>query len=153
MSLPAPAKYLADWFVRYTKNRDLTFRKISSIKEEGNKVIVEQKDGKKIHYLAEPFPEDFGKLADSIKEDHKGIVVYNTLDNFESMIKVWKKLAGIPNLTIYFVNPFSKLEKKWIVRPYIHAKISDAESLEQGLNSMYIMVEPISKEDAEKLTS
>lgn len=153
MSLPAPTKYLAEWFVRYTKNRDLTFRKISSIKEEGNSVFVEQKDGKRIHNIVEPFPEDFGKLADSIKEENKGIVVYNTLDNFENMVKAWKKLAEMSGLTIYFVNPFSKLEKKWILRPHIHARISDAESLEQGLNSMYIMVEPISREEAEKLTS
>ena len=152
MSLPAPTKYLADWFVRYTKNRDLHFKKIASIKEEGNRIIVEQKDGKKILYYVEPFPEDFGKLAESIKEEEKGIIVYNSKENFDNMLKAWKKLAAMPGLTIYLVNPFSKLEKRWIISPHIHAKISDAASLKQGLNSMYIMVDPISAEELKELT-
>jgi hypothetical protein len=152
MSLPSPTKYLLDWFVRYIKNRDLAFRKISSVKEEGNKVIVENKDGKKIHYYVEPFPEDFGKLAAGMKEESKGLVIYNTPENFENMIKAWKKLASVPDLTIYFVNPFSKIERRWIIRPHVHDKISDADSLKEGLNSMYIMVSPISKPEVEELT-
>ena len=130
MSLPPPTRYLADWFVRYTKNRDLMFRKISEIKEEGNKIVVEEKTGKKTVYYAEPFPEDFAKLTEGIKDEHKGLLVYNTQDNFESMIKDWKKLAAVQNLVIYFVNPFSKIEKKWIINPHIHSKISEAAALE-----------------------
>lgn len=150
--LPRPTKYLAEWFVRYMKNRDLLFKKISSIKEEDGKIVVEQKDGKKVNYYIAPFPEDFGSLAEGMKEEHKGIIVYNSKENFDNMMKAWKILSGIPDLTIYFVNPFSKIEKKWIVRPHIHNKISDAASLKQGLNSMYIMVEPITKAEIEELT-
>ena len=152
MSLPHPTKYLADWFARFIKNKDVFFKKISNIKEEGNKVIVEQKDGIVIHYYVEPFPEDFGAIVSGMQEENKGLVVYNSDDNFEKMIKAWKTLAEVKNLTIYFVNPFSKLEKKWIIRPDIHNRISDAASLKQGLNSMYIMVTPISKEEVEELT-
>jgi hypothetical protein len=151
MELPKQTKYLAEWFVRYTKNRDLLFRKIADIKEEGDKIIITQKDGNVTHYYVEPFPDDFEKLA-GMPEANKGIVVYNSKDNFDSMMKSWKKLSETKNLTIYFVNPFSKLEKRWIVNPNIHSKISDKQSLETGLNSMYIMVDPITRQEAEQLT-
>lgn len=152
MGLPKATAYLVEWFVRYTKNRDLLFRKISEIKEEGENVLVKQKDGKTLLYHVQPFPDDFGKLAESIQEEQKGIVVYNSKENFDSMMKEWKRLSGIKGLTIYFVNPFSKLEKRWIISPNIHSKISDAQSLKEGLNSMYLMVDPISKEEVEELT-
>jgi hypothetical protein len=152
MALPHPTKYLLDWFVRYTKNRDLVFRKISEIKEEGNKAIVKQKDGKEVHHYVEPFLEDAAELVKGIKEEHTGLVVYNTRENFEAVVNAWKELSGVRGLTVYFVNPFSKLEKRWIVNPHVHSKISEAEALEEGLNSMYVMVEPITKEDIKTLT-
>jgi Lhr-like helicase len=152
MELDKATKYLLDWFVRYTKNRDLVFRKISEIKEEGNKAIVVQKDGKSIHYYAVPFPEDLEKIAAGMKEEHKGLIVYNTRENFEKLVKAWKKLSETKNLTIYFVNPFSKLDKKWIINPHVHHSISDSASLKQGLESMYVMVEPTTKEEVEQLT-
>lgn len=153
MDLPPTAKYLLDWFVRYVKNRDLAFRRIADVVEEGNKVIIKQKDGKYIHYYVEPFPDDLSALADSIKEEHCGIVMYNCEKNFSSMLSAWKKLSAMPGLTVYFINPFSKLDKRWIIRPHVHAKISDAESLEQGLRSMFVMVNPISEKEAEQLTN
>ncbi|MBN1544572.1 hypothetical protein JW898_03870 [Candidatus Woesearchaeota archaeon] len=152
MGLPKTTAYLVEWFVRYTKNRDLLFRKISEIKEEDDKVLVKQKDGKTLLYYIQPFPCEFAKLAESIQQDQKGLVVYNSRENFENMMKEWKSLTEIRGLTIYFVNPFSKLEKRWIISPNIHSKISDAQSLKEGLNSMYLMVDPISKEEVEELT-
>jgi hypothetical protein len=151
MELSKPAKYLADWFVRYTKNRDLLFKKISDIKEDGNKVIITQKDGSVIHYYVEPFPDDFEKLA-AMPEEQKGIVLYNSKDNFDRMMKAWKRLSETKGLTIYFVNPFSKLDKRWIINPHVHNKISDKASLEMGLNSMFILVDPISQQEVEQLT-
>jgi hypothetical protein len=152
MTLTKPAKYLLEWFVRYTKNRDLVFRKIKDIKEQDNKAIVEQKDGRKITYYIEPFPADIEKLAAGMKEKETGIVMYNTPGNFDKAYKAWKKLAAVQGLTLYFVNPFSKIEKRWIVNPYIHGKISEAEALKEGLHSMYVLVEPISEAEIAELT-
>ncbi|MBW2964558.1 hypothetical protein KY363_03790 [Candidatus Woesearchaeota archaeon] len=152
MGITPSTKYLMDWFVRYMKNRDLVFRKISEITEEENKVIVHQKDGKQIHNYVEPFPEDVLATVKAIPEQEKGLVMFNSAENFSSMMKSWKELAEINNLSIYFVNPFSKLDKRWIVKPYIHGRVSDAASLKEGLNSMYLMVETISRKEAEELT-
>ncbi len=150
--IPQATKYLADWFARYTKNRDLLFKKIVNIREEENKVIVENKDGKTTYYYVEPFPQDIVKLAEEIKEENKGIVLYNSKSNFDIMIKAWTKLVTIKNLSIYFVNPFSKQEKRWVINPHVHHKISDSESLELGLNSMFIMVDAITEKEVEELT-
>lgn len=151
MELSKPTKYLADWFVRYTKNRDLLFKKISEVKEEGCKIIITQKDGSVVHYYVEPFPDDFEKLAE-MPEEQKGIVVYNSKDNFDRMMNAWKKLSETKGLTIYLVNPFSKLDKRWIINPHVHNKISDKVSLAMGLNSMFILVDPISRQEVEQLT-
>ncbi|MBW2967457.1 hypothetical protein KY362_03140 [Candidatus Woesearchaeota archaeon] len=153
MALSHPAKYLMDWFSRYIKNRDLVFRKIAAVKEEENKVVVEQKDGRVVHNYIEPFPEDFAALAAGMPEEHKGIVVYHSKQNFDGIVKAWDKLAGVKNLTIYCINPFSKLDKKWIINPRTHALVSDPESLKEGLKAMFETVDPISKEEVEKLTA
>ena len=146
-------KYLADWFVRYIKNRDVTFRKISEIHEDEDLVTVSEKSGKKTIYKVIPFPDDFTAVAIAIEEEHKGIIVYNSRENFDKLISSWKKLIKMPSLVIYFINPFSKLDKRWIIRPSVHARISDEESLEQGLTSMFQMVGQISKKEIEQLTS
>ncbi len=152
MSPPPPTQYLADWFERYIKNRDLIFRKIEEVKNQGDKVIVKEKSGKETHYYSEPFPEDLAKTADSIKEKECGILLYNTKDNFDKILKAWETLAKKPGLTIIFINPFSKIEKRWIIRPYTHNRITEPSALEQGLNSMYIMVDPTTKPEIEELT-
>ncbi|MFH1668904.1 MAG: hypothetical protein ABIA62_03175 [Candidatus Woesearchaeota archaeon] len=150
--MTSPAKYLTEWFVRYTKNRDLMFRKISEVKEDGDMISVVQKDGKIFNYCSAPFPEDMVKVAECIDGETKGILVYNTQSNFDLMMKSWKALSNIKGLTIYFINPFSKLDKRWAINPYTHSRISDAESLDQGLNSMYMMVEPTTRSQVEELT-
>lgn len=150
--MTSPAEYLKDWFVRYTRNRDLVFRKISEIKEEGDRITVVQKDGRKIEFLAVPFPQDMVKSAEGIGGDIRGILVYNTRENFDLMMRSWKGLSEMRGLTIYFINPFSKLEKRWAISPYTHSRISDAGSLDQGLNSMYLMVEPTTQAQIEELT-
>lgn len=154
MSIPLPpqTRYLSDWFVRYTKNRDLAFRKIADIKEEENKVTVQHKDGKKQEFVIEPFPAEFSKVAEAIKEEHKGIVVYNTQKNFDMLIGEWKRISTIKNLAIYFVNPFSKTEKRWIINPYTHSLVSDASNLKQGLSSMFVMVDAITQDEVAELT-
>jgi len=152
MTVSHPTKYLSEWFIRYSKNRDLAFRKIASIREEENKVFVEQKDGKVIEYAIEPFPADVYTITQSISSQNKGLVVYNTQENLDVLLKSWKNLISMNDLTIYFVNPFSKTDKRWIINPRTHSLISDSASLKQGLMSMYMTVDPTTKEEIEKLT-
>lgn len=145
-----------DWFSRYLKNRDLVFRKIAKLTEEDDRVITEMKDGKKTVYLVDPFPEDIVKSADFNPGEGaamKGLVIYHTKENFDNIVKSWDTLAGITGLTIFSLNPYSTLDKKWIINPRTHALVSDADSLKEGLKAMFETVEPITREKIEKITS
>lgn len=145
------AAYLSDWFIRYLKNRDLAFRRIKDIKKEDDKVVVHE--SKTVHYYIIPFIEDFSKHLKSMTEDHLGIVTYNTEAAFRSLVSSWDSLVQKRSLVIYFINPFSKTEKKWIIRPRTHNLISDSSSLEAGLNALYENVEPVDKDELLKILS
>jgi hypothetical protein len=58
-------------------------------------------------------------------------------------LKNWSKLITIPKLSVYFVNPFSETDKRWIIFPYTHHQISEQESLSNGLRSLFESVDPI----------
>ena len=147
------ALYLSDWFSRYIKNRDLAFRKIEDIKQEPGKLIVYQTDGKIIHYYIIPFIEDFKKHLTDMKEQDLGIITYNTPSAFNSLIKEWKNIIEKPSLVIYFINPFGKEEKKWILRPRTHHLISDQDSLKEGLRAIYETVDPVDPKEISKIIS
>jgi hypothetical protein len=145
-----PTKYLAEWLERYLKNRDLAFRKIISTSIQNDRVIVQGKD-KNVTYISAPFINDFETaVAPLLNEKHKGIAVFNTKTNLQALIKSWKKLSTIDNLTIYFVNPFSIQDKKWVINPKTHQMISDEASLKEGINSMFLTVDEITEEEAQR---
>jgi len=134
------AVYLKDWFVRFLKNRDLAFRRIIGIEEKDDLIIVKE-SAKETVYKVVPFITDF-EVDDSVQ----GLITYNTMPAFKALKASWKKLITHPNLVIYFINPFSKTDKKWIIRPRTHHFISDAESLWTGLDSLSGNVEFITKD-------
>lgn len=69
-----------------------------------------------------------------------GLVVLNTNNNFLMLVDNWKELIRFSFLTFYFVNPFSRLDEKWVINPHVHSKICDDNSLKTGLKSMFRMV-------------
>lgn len=142
-----PTNYLAEWLDRYLRNRDLAFRKILNINTKDNLIIVEGKD-KKTTYLILPFVEEFDSALEPIlTEQYKGVAVFNTVENLSALLKAWKKLSTIDHLMIYFVNPFSTQEKKWVINPKTHQLISDDASLKEGINSLFLTVDETSKEE------
>ena len=70
------------------------------------------------------------------------IITLNTKDNLSKIIENWSNLIEHQNLCIYFVNPASQLETKWVVCPYTHNKITEKASLKSGLETLFSMVEP-----------
>ena len=139
--------YLAEWLVRYLKNKDIFFKRIKGITQEESIIKIEYKDRSvEVHVLG--FDSDPCELTKSFDPDkNHGLALYNTEDNLKLILSCWKELAKIKGLIVYFVNPFSKLDKQWIIYPHTHDKISDAESLEMGLRSMFSGVEPTTKKE------
>ena len=143
MTTQDPTQYLAAWLVRYLKNRDLAFRKIVTISTTENQVLVQEKD-KNIAYLILPSVDDFEPLLQNLASQvHKGIVVYNTAKNLAALLRSWKKLTSIDHLTIFFVNPFSLQEKRWIIQPKTHHLICDEENLKEVVQSLFGTVDEV----------
>ena len=143
--------FLLEWAVNYVKNKDLLTKNIESI-EKNKEGFVAKFKNKKQFFIIEPFIEEINGMINKMdKEEYFSFVVFNTKENFKVFVDNWNRLTVFKKLSIYFVNPFSQLDKKWIICPYTHHKVGDKSSLELGLKTMFETVESISKEELDKL--
>jgi len=143
-------KFLREWTVSYVKHRDMISKNIINIKQEQDKVVVELKDKEQV-FLIRPIIND-SVIQEINKDENIGIVTLNSKENFDFLIKNWNKLIKFEKLTIFFINPFSELDTKWFVSPYVHDRICDNDSLKLGLKTMFETVETITeKEILEKI--
>ena len=138
-------KFLREWAVSYVNHRDMLTKNIINIKEEQDKVIVKFKDKEQI-FLIRPTADD--SVIQGINKDKNiGIIMLNSKENLDFLMNKWNKLIKFDKLTIFFVNPFSELEKKWFISPYVHNKICDKDSLKLGLKTMFETVESITEKE------
>ena len=148
--------YLLEWAINFVKNKDIVSKKIEAIEngKNGFDLYVKYKDREQ-YFLIIPKIGDIDSLIQKVNNEHYfSIVTLNSKENFEIVLRNWNRLTSFKFLNIIFVNPFSELDKKWIIFPHTHHKICDESSLENGLKSMFGMVEPIEEEQlAAKITS
>lgn len=136
--------FLMDWTMNYAKNKDAISRKIEGIErgKDGFDMLIRYKD--KVQYFIIMPAIDINSILQKLKNDaYVSVVILNSRENFDAVLKNWSRLANFKFLNIIFANPFSELDKRWIVFPHTHNKICDEDSLETGLKSMFEMVEPI----------
>ncbi len=142
--------YLVEWTENFINGRNAVFRNLVSLEKGkgGFDLIATYKDHER-YFIVEPMIslEVLDRL-DPAKS--YGLVTLNTKANFKAISDGWDRLVGFKNLTIYSVNPFSALDKKWIICPYTHKKICDEGSLHKGLKSMFDMVEPLNEKDIQE---
>ena len=147
--------FLSEWVFYYVKNRDLVERKLEKVEEYINKsfVFAKFKDKSQVYFIA-PEIDDLKKVLESIdaakKEtgsDFSCLVVLNSVNNLKVVQDGWSKLDKDPKFSLMFVNPFSLLDKKWIIFPHTHSKIIEPGALRQGLKSLFDGVEPTSADD------
>ncbi|MFC1769250.1 hypothetical protein ACFLZX_05815 [Nanoarchaeota archaeon] len=142
-------KALSDWYIHFVRNRDLIFNKIEKIDENEGIIYFKEKVQK---LIIEPFIEDIKPILESMEEDkHYALVAFNTKQNLKQLLENWKELSNFKFLSVTFVNPLSQLDKKWIVIPYTHSRITEESSLKRGLITMFETVEEFKKEDVERL--
>lgn len=137
--------YLADWTKAFVRNKDIISKKIENMESgrDGFDLYVKYRDRQQ-YFIISPSIADMDQIISRINsESHYTIVTLNSVQNFDAMIKNWSRLIAFKFLSIIFVNPFSQLDKKWIIFPHTHHKICDEASLKNGLKSMFEMVEPI----------
>lgn len=140
--------FLADWTVNFIKNKDIITKKIEQIEngKDGFDLYVKYKDREQ-YFIIAPAIADIDSIIQRINNDfYFSIVTLNSKENFDIIVKNWNRLISFKLLSIIFVNPFSELDKKWVVFPHTHNKICDESSLKNGLKAMFQMVEPINEE-------
>lgn len=141
---------LLEWAINFVKSKNAfigTLQNFEKCKDFDAKAVYSDKEE---YILAEPTIKDIDKLISALPKDKNVLLfVLNSFDNFNSVVENWKRFADLENLTIYFVNMFSHTEKKWAIKPKVHDLISDSKSLKSGLNSMFMMVEPVREQDLE----
>jgi hypothetical protein len=151
---------LFEWTFHFIKNKDVLLKKIVKIEEYVNQdyISVEYKDKKMVYYVI-PFIEDFGKSWDLLQEIKKKtessdscIVMFNSEDNLGKVIENWGILDKDPKLQLIFANPYSLTDKRWAIMPHTHSKIIEPSALKSGLKSLFIGVDPISKNTMLKMT-
>jgi hypothetical protein len=145
-------EFLVKWTIDYVRNRDLIAKNIESIERvnDGFDIHVKYKTREQF-FIVKPIITDIDEILCLVEKDpHFSLVTFNTKENFDCIVNNWNNLVTLQYLSIYFVNPFSQLDKKWIIHPYTHHKICDKQSLVRGLRSMFEMVEPITEEELKK---
>lgn len=140
--------FLMEWAVNFIKNKDIISKKIQNIEngKNGFDLHVKYRDREQ-YFIIAPNISNIDSIMQKIDNSaHYTIVTLNSKENFDVVLKNWPKLVNFKFLSIIFVNPFSELDKKWVIFPHIHHRICDESSLENGLKSMFDMVEPIEEE-------
>ncbi|MEM4239717.1 MAG: hypothetical protein QXK08_00795 [Candidatus Woesearchaeota archaeon] len=133
---------LKEWIVGYMKSRDVITQHIKSIKSDSENADVFIEGALKNQYvIIQPELSDLSRL-DSLKDKHIVLVTANTKENAEFLISNWQELVKYPHLSVYFVNPNSSLDKRWIILPATHDKITERKALRKGIESLYATVEP-----------
>ena len=116
-------------------------------------MLLHLRDGKKHLFVIVPFLEDMDQALARLK-DHEPctLAIYNARQNLDLVIKNWEKLVKFKrHFSIYFINPFSKLDKRWIIFPQTHQLVTDKTGLKPGLEALFITVDPIAKEEVGKI--
>jgi len=145
--------YMTEWVTNYLKHKDVLDKNIISIDKTSNGLCAKFKRYEQF-YLILPTITDISELIQKIKEKQSlTLVVLNSRDNFQLMLDNWKRFIDYEQFAMIFINPFSELDKKWIICPYIHNRICDADALVNGLKSIYSTVEPITEDQLQRLIS
>lgn len=146
-----PEKLLQRWSLNQIKHKNLMTKDLHEIKEKKYDLLCIY-ETKRHYFMIIPFLHGIEEILEKMRyaklefdANFFSVVVLNAKHNLNLLIANWNKFIGFPELNLFFVNPFSKLEKKWIINPHFHHRISDKASLETGLKSIFSSVEKIDK--------
>ena len=132
-------KELHDWIIEYIKHRDLIKKEILNLEEKNNLITVKYKTKTHLYIIITDLKEQ--EIAKHLKQCNGAVnlslIFPNTVKIVEAVIKVWDKLIEYQHLSLFFVNPRSVNDKKWIIFPQTHHRISYPASLKIGLMALY----------------
>ena len=137
------------WAINYEKHRDIIPKKITNIEKDvdGYNLKISYNEKEKF-ILVMPSLANAEEIRFRLKSGRSvTIITINSEENLDFLVDNWKLLIDSPELTIIFINPFSLIDERWIIRPYIHNKISENGVLKKGIKTMFEIVAPITEEE------
>lgn len=136
---------IREWFVLHIKHRDIFSKSINDVQFDKNDfdVIFSTVSGERSALIV---PKLDATSADEsfiskISSGFVYLVVLNTHENINFLIKIWESLIKNPSLYLFVANPYSLSDKSWIVIPAIHNAVADKSKLKQGLLALAQNVE------------
>ncbi len=140
--MPEAKEALMEWIIEHVKSKDILTKQITAIKQQEQDADVVVEGVLKHQFIfIQPLLSDLSRLG-QLKEKHVILVTANTKDNLEFVIAHWPELVEYPHLCLYFVNPKSALDTRWMLFPAAHDRITEREVLRKGLESLFATVEP-----------
>lgn len=134
-------KVLRGWIIEHLKAKDVLTKQITMVKEHAEDADVVIEGMLKNQYvLIQPSLQDLSRLP-CLKEKHVIIVTANAKENMEFLLNKWEEFVQYPHLAIYFANPNSPLDKRWVIFPATHDKITERKALRKGIESLFQTVE------------
>ena len=80
------------------------------------------------------------------------LVVYNTKENIDFLVKNWDALSKFSrDFSMFFVNPFSRTEKRWAIYPMSHELIVEKKDLKRSIDVISSNVEMATREGITKV--
>ncbi len=148
--------FLVDWVEKYIRNKDLVNRALKEMTHSGDEVDAKF-EHKEQRFVIIPELDDTNavlKRLSQAKDAHLTLVTLNSQSNLDVLLKYWHEFVDLgPKFSIFFVNPFSKTDKLWIICPYVHQRIADEASLALGLKAMFEIVEPMTAAEAARIVA
>lgn len=132
-------KYLVDWAYHYFKSRDAFHKKIKNIRKGEDNLVITFED-KIENVIITSFLTEAGNLD---KNKHICIITLNNRKNLDTLVNNWDDYAKFTTLKVYFINPFSTIDFKWIIHPHTHNRVCDKANLRAGIVAMFETVDPL----------
>jgi hypothetical protein len=125
---------LVAWAERYVRHRDLFEKRIASLEQQEDQLLIKHKDGSSLRcFVADALDDDI--LAAAAKEEKALIVTRNLKANLDFLVKHWHRFAERAGLKLVFANV--QHHEKWVLVPASHESVADPESLATGLQALF----------------
>jgi hypothetical protein len=148
--MDAQKRYLYDWGLHFFRSRDLMLRNIRGMHQEEDHILI---DFKVKTQMVLPVL-DLNEVLDMPPEgrpEHLAVIAFNTNENFKKLNSRWDEFAKDRFLSIYFINPMSDNDTRWMIMPYNHSQVADPASLKKGLKALFESVDAISSSGIKKV--
>ena len=140
--------HLLQWMERYLRNKDLVHKRIKTLEVQGDTLTVAYADHTHQFRILTTLPAAQEATAPLTDAAHCSIVTYHTMENFNALIRDWEHYAKFKrHFSLYFVNPFSRQDKLWVLYPASHHAISEDSNRKAGLNSIASVVDTTSLDE------